>query len=152
MILYPSCLCPPLDPSDERLNEEIVTTEAIILANVNLVDSTSNCFEFRVIEVYKGNLSLGKKMTGYYNRMCGPIINTTGDWILSGREGNYFDLRPCGLSFNLESPEILPPIPPSSPDRSMNKEKREIEQQWKRKNIELKKRILKKLKTVHNTK
>lgn len=101
-----NCTCPPLNDSDEGIATEFEMAEEILVGDIILLDSKQYCYEFKVKKVLKGDFKRGQVITGYYNPSCGPIVNSLGKWVLAGSIHEHFELDPCGLSFNIENPNI----------------------------------------------
>ena len=147
MMIHLNWECPPLDPSVEGVKEVIKSSENIVLADVLFTDTILDCFEFEIIEVYKGNLEVGTEQSTYYDRYSEGPVKSKGEWILSGSKEDYFELNACGFTINLNEPEIYPPLPPTIEDGILTGPTKEEVKLWEEKNENLMKLIQNVLKT-----
>ena len=97
-------------------------SSAIYIVDVVELDRSDDCFEFKIVESFKGKWT-NAIITGNYDSQCGPSITQKGRWLIYG---DYLDgkfmVNACGLSRSFNNPEYNiaatnppPPPPPEEP-------------------------------------
>jgi hypothetical protein len=122
-----SCQCPPPGKlSDKRINE-INNSDFIIIGSVFSISNNYKDLNIEVIEVFKGNFVIGRKLTIINNIWCEPVVEETGKWLIYGNFTSAgLIINECGLSRSIEKPfknsyfrhYHLPPPPPFPYDKA----------------------------------
>jgi len=80
-----------------------------IIFTGNLITFTDDCYEFKVIKVYKGEAKKNDIIDGYYKTSCSGYPNIKGKWIFYGNyddtnnDGNLIlDYHQCGPTKNID--------------------------------------------------
>ena len=98
--------------NEKDVRESMEFSDVIFTAE--LVSVKKNYYEFKVLEVFKGNLKENEIIKGYYVTSCSgwPQKQRTGDWIFYGhyeQDGNgekILNYSQCGPTRSLNHPPI----------------------------------------------
>lgn len=120
-----ACDCRDSKDVKEIQNREFTNSKYIFIGEISKIDTKKHTFEVKVIESFKG-VKNGKVYRGVYNKLCGPIIDEVGKWLIYGTSysDNAIKVNVCGLTRSFENPEHIfsatqPPKPlPSKASKS----------------------------------
>ncbi len=111
---------------------EFENSECIFIGEVLELDPDSSIFKFKVVESFKGE-EIGTVYSGKYDKMCGPIIDETGNWLIYGNfnDENQIVINHCGLTRSFNKPEnnISATKPPPPPTPNKKETESEVEKQ-----------------------
>ncbi|MBW1296403.1 hypothetical protein [Aquimarina litoralis] len=68
---------------NEQQTSQIIESSDIIFIG-KLMASSNDCYEFEVIDVFKGSVNIGATLEGYYLTSCSGLPNVKGKWIFYG--------------------------------------------------------------------
>lgn len=87
---------------DEKKAEDFIAYTDIIFIG-ELITSSDDCYEFKVIKPYKGNIMKGDIIDGYYKSTCSGYPQKKGRWIFYGQYDNLLlDYNQCGPTKNID--------------------------------------------------
>jgi len=93
---------------DEKKAEDFINYTDIIFIG-ELVTYADDCYEFKVIKPYKGNIKKDDIIDGYYKSTCSGYPEKKGKWIFYGQyddlneNGNsLLDYSQCGPTKNID--------------------------------------------------
>lgn len=120
-----ACDCRDSKDLKEIQNREFTNSKYIFIGEILKIDTKKHIFEVKVSESFKGAKN-GKVYRGVYNKLCGPIINEFGKWLIyaTSNSCNYIKVNVCGLTRSFKNPEhtisvTKPPKPlPSNASKS----------------------------------
>ena len=120
-----ACDCRDSKDLKEIQNREFTNSKYIFIGEISKIDTKKHTFEVKVIESFKGAKN-GKVFKGLYNKLCGPVIDEVGKWLIYGTSysGNTIKVSVCGLTRSFKNPEHIfsvtkPPKPlPSKASKS----------------------------------
>ncbi|MGL3001517.1 hypothetical protein [Flavobacterium sp. RSSB_23] len=130
-----ACDCRDSKDLKEIQNREFTNSKYIFIGEISKIDTKKHTFEVKVIESFKGAKN-GKVYRGVYDKLCGPIIDEVGTWLIYGTlsSGNTIKVNVCGLTRSFKNPEhIISATKPPKPLPS-NASKSQIEKEsiaWK---------------------
>ena len=101
----------------------------VFIGEVKKISEDKTEYEFVVLEVFKGNLKVGRTVKGINPKYCEPDVNKKGHWLFFGAFSDNFNLNECGLTSNIEEPwRILPPPPPPE----LKADEKKMIKRWKK--------------------
>lgn len=114
-----TCDCPITKSLKELQKTEFENSDYIFIVEVLELNERNGIFSFQVLESLKRNDN-ENIYKGIYNKMCEPIVDSTGKWLIYGNlnSSGLIEINKCGLSRSIKNPEynimiLFPPPPPS---------------------------------------
>lgn len=112
-----ACDCRDSKDLKEIQNREFTNSKYIFIGEISKIDTKKHTFEVKVIESFKG-VKNGKVYRGVYDKLCGPIINEVGKWLIYGTSysDNAIKVNVCGLTRSFKNPgHIISATKPPKP-------------------------------------